>query len=316
MVRWVALGLVIVLAVPPASAQPAPDAQALVDTATEEFRNGDYSTALSMYLEAFQKTGDRRLLYMIARCQEEVSELKAAVETYEEFLVGDAPSDAREKALARLRALREQLATGTLRIDASPDGATVLVDGEPKGAAPLLAVKLAAGDHVVEVRAEGHVTAVQAVKVPEGGNAVVAIALAKEAPVADPRLPTEGVTGEADAPNDALSGWSWGLLVGGLSLAAGGAVTYAVGEADHREIVNAPGYEGGPSVGMTRVRALELESRGDTLKTAGYALMGVGGGAIVGSAVLFILDVQQYHNVTLGAAPTLGGAGLTVGGSF
>jgi hypothetical protein len=45
---------------------------------------------------------------------------------------------------------------GKLAIDTAPEGARVLVDGRPAGAAPVLLVDLLAGSRLVRIEAEGH----------------------------------------------------------------------------------------------------------------------------------------------------------------
>jgi shikimate 5-dehydrogenase len=67
---------------------------------------------------------------------------------------------------------------------------------------------------------------------------------------------------------------------------------------------------------MSRAQALELESRGDDLKTAGYVLVGVGGAALAAAATLLVLDAQSAQEVSFGAGPVEGGAGAFVGGTF
>jgi hypothetical protein len=45
---------------------------------------------------------------------------------------------------------------GALAIEVSPEGARILVDGRPAGAAPLLLLDLLAGSRLVRIEAEGH----------------------------------------------------------------------------------------------------------------------------------------------------------------
>jgi hypothetical protein len=75
-------------------------------------------------------------------------------------------------------------ATGRLQVTSEPAGATVLVDGERKGSAPLLVNDLAVGRHRVELQADG-ATVQQEVTIDPGGTSslVVPISSAKGGPV-------------------------------------------------------------------------------------------------------------------------------------
>lgn len=305
--RLSAWALAGILATPAAVAQPA-DVQTLIDRATEDFRAGRYDASRALFEEAWRKTSDNRLLYMIGRCHEELGELPAAVEAFERFLVGEAPPDAREKGLEHLRAVRERMATGTLRVDVQPQQAQVFVDGVLAGTGPAVELKVQAGDRTVEVRAEGFTTTTRQVAVPGSGSAVVAVALAQvvTAPTPPPVVVT---TPEETGPE--LSSWGWGLLGGGAALLVGGSVLYGLGEADHGSIEDAASPGGGPP-SMTRARALELEQRGDDLKLGGAVLWGLGGAAAVSAVTLLILDATDEPPVSVGA----GADGLWVFGTF
>ncbi len=75
-------------------------------------------------------------------------------------------------------------ATGKLQVTSEPAGATVLVDGERKGTAPVLVADLAIGRHQVELRADG-ATVQQEVTIEPGGTSslVVPVSSARNAPV-------------------------------------------------------------------------------------------------------------------------------------
>lgn len=309
---WVLVGA---LASPAVIAQPAEgDAQTLIDRATEDFRAGRYDASMALFEEAHRKTADKRLLYMIGRCHEELGELPEAIAAFERFLVGEAPPDAREKALDHIRAVRERMAKGTLRVEVQPAFGQVLVDGVVVGTGPTVELEVQAGERTVQVRAGGYVATTRQVDVPGSGSAVVAVTLAPVA--AEVQTPMIGVGArEEDGPG--LSTWGWGLLGGGAALLIGGAVTYGLGEEDHRAIVDAEGYGTGEVVHITRARALELEQRGDDLKTGGAILWGVGGAALVGAVTLLILDATaEPPPVSVGAGPSADGAGLWLTGSF
>lgn len=67
-----------------------------------------------------------------------------------------------------------------VRLTEAVPGATVAVDGVDFGPAPATLADLAAGTHVVVVRAEGHTPLVQHVEVESGGTTIVAASLTPE----------------------------------------------------------------------------------------------------------------------------------------
>lgn len=312
--RWAASGLAMVLASHGAWAQTDASAvQELVNRATTDFKEGRYGASLALFTEAWKVTNDKRLLYMIGRCHEELGQPQQALEAFERFLVGEAPQDAREKALDHIRVVREQLARGTLVVEVHPADAEVLVDGAVLGKGPRVELSVQAGSRTVQVRAPGHTATSKSVDVPGAGRAVVSVTLAPiGGPVAsfDPSLAT-GIG--ADEP--AYGTWGWATLGVGAALVIGGSVSYALGEEDHRSIVDAGGYDAGV-VQMGRARALELEARGDDLKLAGGILWGIGGAALATAATLLVLDAEAQAPVSVGAGAGQGGAGLWVTGSF
>lgn len=95
-------------------------------------------------------------------------------------------------------------------------------------------------------------------------------------------LPVEGPAGAETGPG--LAPW---LVVGGGVLATiAGAVLLGLAEQDRAEVASADrtlGDDGAP--GMTQRRAAELLDGAETMTWAGAALLGVGGGGILGGAV-------------------------------
>lgn len=315
MKRWTALALTVALASPGAAAQTdAAAVQGLVDRATADFKAGRYDASILLFEEAWRATSDKRLLYMIGRCHEELAHPQKALEAFELFLVGEAPEDAREKALEHIRAVREQLAKGILVVEVQPPDAEVLVDGALVGQGPRLQLGVQAGARTVQVRAPGHTATTQPVDVPGAGQVVVSVTLASTAAPVPTFHPSVAAGGAPEGAGD-LGTWGWATLGTGAALVIGGAVAYGLGEDDHKSIVDAQGYDAGKVVQMTRARALELEARGDDLKLAGEILWGVGGAALIGAATLLILDAEAPP-MAVGAGPSAGGAGLWVTGSF
>ena len=315
--RAIALVLSLALFAPPAArAQSAdPRVQALIDEGTEEFRTGRFADALRRFESAFELGHVEALQYHIARCHEELGHTRQAIEAYEAFLGTDAPTKAKAKAEAALGQLRRT--KGRLLFDVSPEWAEVWVDGErAAGSGPL---EVAPGDHEVVARADQHHESTTSIRVEPGEEQTVALSLLpKEVQSATTPLPEPVVEERRDAGEIPLSTWGFVTLGVGAALTAGGTVSYILGELDHRDIVNTPGYGTEAIViSKTRRQALDLQASGDTKKTVGYALWGIGGAAVVTSVILLVLDEgDETPALTIAPEAMPGGGAFTLGGRF
>jgi TonB family protein len=90
-------------------------------------------------------------------------------------LTGEAPAGDVKVSLARAAVAAE--AMGTLAVESSPSGATVVVDGRRAGKTPLVAFALKAGTRKVRVSLDGHETWSDSVDVETGGVARLTVRL-------------------------------------------------------------------------------------------------------------------------------------------
>ncbi len=298
------------------------DVQALIDAATERFRVHDYAEALTLYQMSYERTHFPRLLYMIGRCHQELGQWSLALARFEAFLSAEESREARVKAEEAIREIQARLDKAELVFDVEPAGAEVLVDDEVVGTVPLEPYVVKPGPHRVRVRAPGRIEEIRQVTLEGAGLLRLTIAL-KALPT-----PPREVTPPVQPPvvvkpvvplRRSLSPWTWITLGTGLALLGGGAAAYGLGELDHREIADSAGYGSEQVTDMTRKRALDLDAQGNQRKTIGYALMGVGGAAVAGSIVLFILEAvgpSTEAPISAGAAPVQGGGLMSLQGSF
>jgi hypothetical protein len=294
-----------------------PDVGALVASAQAKFKAGEYAAALMDYESALAAGAPAPLQFMVGRCHQQLEHWEAARAAFESFLAAEGlTAEQRGRGEAELTAVTRRLAKATLLIQVAPFGAAVFVDGVAVGQAPLEPLDVAPGEHVVRAESAERDPVERRVTVGGGERASVVIELVARAPAAPEPLPALVVESGGTAPpgGSRLSPWTWVTLGSGLAVAAGGTVSYVLGEVDHQEVVDAQA-----DGSMPRRRALDLESAGDTKKVVGYALWGVGGALVATSVVLFLLDgpAEPAGSVTVGAAPLAGGGGLvTIGGGF
>jgi tetratricopeptide (TPR) repeat protein len=115
----------------------------------------------------------------------------------------------------------------------------------------------------------------------------------------------------------------WILGGTGLALLVAGAVAYGLGAADHGKVTN-PEVNGSGIGQLTRQEALDLRDSGQLKKNVGLGIGAVGVGALVGAAVLLVVDSRR-RNRSSAAKParswlradldllTVGVSGTTVG---
>jgi len=156
-------------------------------------------------------------------------------------------------------------AFGKLRVDSDPKGASVWVDGEALGIAPLIA-RVSAGTHAVEVRAKGHRPVREEIAIVLGQTAVLEAELSKNRS-------------------------AWPLYMGGAAAAAGAAglalgVTAQNVANDWKDACP----ESGCAAGFTAARYDDDDSSVAIRKNAANALYGVAGALAVGAIVYFFLD--------------------------
>ena len=194
---------------------------------------------------------------------------------------------------------------GQLRIEVVPSGAAVIVDGQMRGLAPLTALDLPVGRHILRVDKEGFRSQMRSIDIREGETTGFRFVMVREdAP--------EGTTGEVIDLSAGRSGgrrsspWSWIALGSGIAMVAGGTTLYVLGSSDWQKVHDADGYGTGGVVGMSTSRARGLVDDGETKRLAGAVLLGVGSAAVATSVVLFILDETVWADsasVDVGRGP-------------
>lgn len=128
--------------------------------------------------------------------------------------------------------------TGTLRVETTPSGATVRIDGSNVGTSPVERSGLAPGTHSVQASRSGYQTATRSATVTAGATTTVSITLTpistNEPPIADfvytPPSPTVGTTVTFNAsssydPDGSVASFAWNF--GDGATASGPIVSHA-----------------------------------------------------------------------------------------
>lgn len=146
----------------------------------EFFQNNDYQRALDAFQEAYRLAPHASVRLNIANCYQQLSRPVEALFHFERYLAeADHPAAAQRREIeSTIRELRQRI--GTITFQVTPDGATITIDSTDQRRAPVTeSVRVTQGRHTVEIRLDGYRTETQSVDVSGGGDARVAVRLAR-----------------------------------------------------------------------------------------------------------------------------------------
>lgn len=216
---------------------------------------------------------------------------------------------------------------GRLEVRGGPEGARVTVNGRDPRALPLdWPYVLPPGRHVVEVTASGFERMVRTVEVGPDETAildadlvalppVVAVPSTPEGPFRP--LPSEGVAGRAEVRS---SPWPWvGIGVGAAAVVVGGVMSGLASR--ERSAISGAARDGDVVTGISMTDAQRHADKAGTYDTAGYAMYGVGGAAIVTGILLAVTLPRKPAQAdagrpAVGASPVPGGMAVSLSGTF
>jgi len=207
-------------------------AQGHVREAERLFRLGSYGPAREHFgaaLEALQRVDIRApaaLYRSVARCHDQLGEVEAALANYRRFLASARPTSPNmEEAIRRATdaegRLQRLLDRTALRFDITPREATVRLDGRILEPATLAEpVRVAPGQHKVEVEAPKHLAQTVTLGVEAGALAPLVVTLLP-APLEPAPLAPPAVGSDPAIRPPRSSGARWGAIGGGgLAVAA------------------------------------------------------------------------------------------------
>jgi len=231
----VPMGLALMTCAP---AVRADDARQLYEQATDFFEAGDYEAAARTFRDAWTIKPTWKLLYNIGQSEAAAKRYGHALVAFESYLVegGDEiQEERREEVLKEISRIRPLV--GLLEI-AAPDGAEILVDGEPAGLAPLSGpLRLAARRHEVKVVLDGETLLEKQVDI--FGEATTTLNAEKNSNATGPAEPEKIASTPITAPSSEAATSSTadtdkknkGLLIAGIVTGALGLAGAGVGTA-------------------------------------------------------------------------------------
>lgn len=175
-VAWVAVA-------PPVEAAPDPKKEALklISQGDALFRKGDYEGALAKYWKAYEAFPSPKILYPIAKTEEQLGRYLEAIGHYEQLLKEagtELSGEVRSDAEHRIEEIEKKIAIVSFEV--RPDGTSISVDDVELGQAPLdHSVRLMPGAHKYSFSREGHKPLEMAVELSAGDRPAETIQLVK-----------------------------------------------------------------------------------------------------------------------------------------
>jgi len=169
------------------------DAKVAYDSAQILSNNGDFAGALAKYQQAYDLSKDARLLFNMAICERSLhawARMQSLLRQYERE-AGSALSNADKAEVEGALAVIQNL-VGTIELTVSEPGATVAIDGEQVGTAPLAdPIALDLGKHTIIVSKSGFDTVTQTAVIEGGNETAITIALVAQRHIAQLRVTSD-----------------------------------------------------------------------------------------------------------------------------
>lgn len=304
-----------------AAAKPLERARVRYREGVDAFKEGRFRDAIDLFLEADQLAPSAALSFNIGAAYEKLGEPAAALRWYRDYLRRAPDSSDRAHVGTLVSGFERTLQSSGVQqmtISSTPDGAELVVDGQPAGVTPFT-LEIAPGSHVLSLKLAGHAPASRTVELPADHAVDVTVELAPEEaaesteetrphPPAD--VATPATKPRALRPDDGklLTTFGWvGIAAGGAAL--GGALVFELlrqgAESDAKNDHTQVGYA----------------DKLDTMygrQTAARVMLGVGAGLAATGGVLLWLGRSHgtAPQTAIGVTCGPGGCGSSVNGRF
>jgi hypothetical protein len=275
---------------------------------------GRWAEAVARFREVVAIREAPQALYTLAQAEEHTGALATAARTYDRALAAArsaGTSDVAQSAATALSNLEPRIPRIVVSLETPTEGARATVDGI--AAAFGDPVRVDPGDHLVSVVAPGRKPSTSLVRIAEGQILRVAKALVPETMTTPPEPPAP-----AERPRPRPEHTPFPLvpvIVAGVGVAFGvaGLTLRLVGQSRYDSASN--NCPGGVCPRSSDVEAGD-EGRGQMI--IGDVLLGVGGAALAGAAVLWFLEPRTAKGSGVGVAvqPWRDGAFASLSGRF
>ncbi len=114
-------------------------------------KRGDWRTAAAEYAQAYKLAPHPSVLFNLGQVYERLAEHRRAAELFQQYLDASSKASDREAVMLRIKGLRAR--PSQLRVG-EPEGATIVIDGEPRGTTPVT-IEIPAGPHTIYLEQRG-----------------------------------------------------------------------------------------------------------------------------------------------------------------
>jgi hypothetical protein len=295
-----------------------------------------YSEACPKFEESLRLDPGMGTQFNLAHCWEKIGRTASAWALFLDVAAAArAGNQAQREAAAKERAAALEPKLTRLRIvvpQPAPDAKIFRDDQEVGKAAWGTAMPVDPGDHVIRVTAEGKQEWTQDVKVPPTSRTFsVTVPALRDLPVAQPSSAPEKreIVSDTSSPRDSGGNGGGGgskapaLVIGGIGIAglAVGTVFAAQGYSDNQQALKlchagTSGNDCNDKAEQDKHDGLVEDAKRELL--IGWVAIGVGGAAVVTSAVMLLTGGESSDRAGIDVAPLwlAGGAGATVSGRF
>ncbi len=315
----------------PAAAQDEPEISAEAkEEAAAKYREGltlfeaeKPGEALPLFREALAITNSPNARLMVAMCLKQMGQVAEAYREMKAILeTPDAQGNPKyertlESARAELERLQQKVGKLTIKVDGSPPGLNVTIDGEPvefgDDSPPIV---LTGGDHELVATADGLETDKRSVHIEAGHSKAITLKLEPPQPKVEPKPePEKTPPSPPPAPEPGSTNLQTiGYIVGGVGVVGLGvfATTGLMAKSKYDSVNDACGGERCDDPKY----ADDIDS-GKSLQTVANVSLIVGAaGVLTGSALILFGGSSQTEQPAVAAAPLPGGAYLGYSGRF
>jgi tetratricopeptide (TPR) repeat protein len=262
----------------------------LVDEGVALFESGDYERALARFQEAYAAFPSAKIFLNIGEALKRLDRNAEAAQAYDRFLFETAQRADVSEAKRRLaQSALSQLSrrVGRLRVEASPEAATITVDGNNVETAPGRPIYVEPGTHALAASAPGHLVRTVNLEIGRGEEKSFQLSL-DQVPTAAPLMPLPIATPTPPPPPKAPPErheershvWTWVAAGTAVALLAGGLVFGEMASSSYDD------YK------MTRspTRYDQLRDDVDSQSTIANTLLISAGAAAVAAGVLYFVE--------------------------
>ncbi len=230
-------------------------ARKLYERGAQAYAEGKFYQAADLFLETYRVYPSTQLLFNVARALDKVGNVSGALRYYRDY-VRQSPASSDEAEVStrvrELEALLEQRGVQQLTVLSDPEGAKVVLDGQPLGLTPFTS-NTHPGKHHLVLSLEGHLRSEDVVEVDAHRSQQV---LYKLSPTpAAPASSGKDAT-RRDEPAS-VSGLSWGVLGTGVAL-LGAALVVEMANQETRGISKTSAFLAGGGIAATAVSGVLL----------------------------------------------------------